>query len=353
MDPLGAHSVARDRAGATLAAHGHGLAMPAVVAGERRFAAMHDERHVALRTPPEAPAIATGEKARPAAPVEQHDPLAAGVTQAGERVHALRMQARRKAAHVEHAHRRQRPTIDAMREAHGLGRAIALRPRRRAAEHEQRSREPCPLGGHRARVVAGIALVLVGGIVLLVDHDQAEVLDRREDRRARADADARLPGAKAPPLVVALPEREARVEHGDRVPQALDEAPHHLRRERYLGNQHDRPATLLERAAGGAQVELGLARPRDAVQQQLVGGGGARGRAPCARTPAPARRSAAAARASARRRRCARGDGGPRGARAPPGRERQAGARTRVRRRACSQRAGRRRARAGSRAAAG
>ena len=40
--------------------------------------------------------------------------------------------------------------------------------------------------------------------MLLVDHDEAEVGDRREHGRARADRDPRLARAQAPPLVVAL-----------------------------------------------------------------------------------------------------------------------------------------------------
>ena len=43
-----------------------------------------------------------------------------------------------------------------------------------------------------AGVVARVAFVLVGGVVLLVDDDQTEVFDRREHGRARADADPRL-----------------------------------------------------------------------------------------------------------------------------------------------------------------
>ena len=57
---------------------------------------------------------------------------------------------------------------------------------------------------HGAGVVAGIALLLVGAVVLLVDDDQPEVVERREHGRARADADARLAAAHPPPLVVAL-----------------------------------------------------------------------------------------------------------------------------------------------------
>ena len=51
--------------------------------------------------------------------------------------------------------------------------------------------------GDQPRVVARVALVLVGAVVLLVDDDQPEVGDRREDRAARPDADPRLAAAQA------------------------------------------------------------------------------------------------------------------------------------------------------------
>ena len=56
--------------------------------------------------------------------------------------------------------------------------------------------------------------------MLLVDHDQAEPVDRSEDRRARADADPGLAAPQPPPLVAALAGGEARVEHRDAVAEA-------------------------------------------------------------------------------------------------------------------------------------
>ena len=104
--------------------------------------------------------------------------------------------------------------------------------------------------------------------MLLVDDDEPDVGDRREDRRARADADLRLAGAQPVPLVAALPGRELGVQDGDGVPEAVDEARDDLRRQRDLGHEHDRAAPLGERRGGGLQVDLRLARAGDAVQQQ-------------------------------------------------------------------------------------
>ena len=124
--------------------------------------------------------------------------------------------------------------------------------------------------GDRAGVVAGVALLLVGGVVLLVDHDQAEVAQRREDGRARPDADARLAAAQPLPLVVALAVGEGRVQDGEAVAEPGPEARHRLRRQADLGDQHDRPLAPRQRRLDRGEVDLGLARAGDAVQQLLA-----------------------------------------------------------------------------------
>ena len=106
--------------------------------------------------------------------------------------------------------------------------------------------------------------------MLLVHDDQAEVCDGREHRRARAHADARPALAQPPPLRVALGRAQPRVQHGDGLAEAIDEASDDLRRQRDLGDEHDRPPPLRERRRGHAQVDLGLARARDPVQQALL-----------------------------------------------------------------------------------
>ena len=122
-----------------------------------------------------------------------------------------------------------------------------------------------------AGVVARVAFVLVGRVVLLVEHDQPDPLDRGEDRRARPDADARRAAAKAAPLVVTLARGELGVQHRDRVAEAVREAADDLRRQADLRYEHDHAEPALERRRRGTQVDLGLARARDAVQQQRRG----------------------------------------------------------------------------------
>ena len=104
-------------------------------------------------------------------------------------------------------------------------RVCALGPRGGAAKQQQRSTALGALGGDVAGVVARVAFVLVGGVVLLVDDDQTEILDRREHGRARADADPRLARAQTPPFLVALGRAQLRVQYRDGVAEAFDETP--------------------------------------------------------------------------------------------------------------------------------
>ena len=104
--------------------------------------------------------------------------------------------------------------------------------------------------------------------MLLVDDDQPEVADRREDGGAGPDRDPGLAGAQPPPLVVALALPQRRVQQRDRVAEARLEAPDGLRRERDLGHEHDRALPARERRLGRAQVDLGLARAGHAVEQE-------------------------------------------------------------------------------------
>ena len=121
-------------------------------------------------------------------------------------------------------------------------------------------------------VVARVALVLVGRVVLLVDDDQAELLDGREHGRARPDRDPRLADAQPAPLVVALAVGERGVQQRDGVAEAGGEPRHGLRRQRDLGHEHDHALVALERPGRRAEIDLGLARTGHAVQQPRLAG---------------------------------------------------------------------------------
>ena len=145
----------------------------------------------------------------------------------------------------------------------------ALRPRRGAAVDGDRTLERRALRSDRARVVARIRLLLERRVVLLVDDHEAEVAHRREDRRARADDDSRLAARDPIALVAPLGLPERRVEDRDRVPEALPEPAHRLRRERDLRHEHDRAAAARERRVAGLEVHLRLAAPGRPDEQEV------------------------------------------------------------------------------------
>ena len=131
--------------------------------------------------------------------------------------------------------------------------------------------------------------------MLLVDADQAEVRHRREHGRARADDDRRLARDDPLALVAPLGLGAARVEDRDPVAEARLETAERLRRERDLGHEHDRAAPSLERRRAGLEVDLRLAAPGRAREQQVRAAAVERlddprdGRAAAAASAAPAR----------------------------------------------------------------
>jgi hypothetical protein len=107
--------------------------------------------------------------------------------------------------------------------------------------------------------------------VLLVDDDGAEVLHRREDRRARANRDALVPAAKGQPRIVPLAVGQRAVQHGDAVAEDRAKAVNRLRREGDLRHQHDRRLPLVDHdASQQLEIDERFARPRDAVEQRDV-----------------------------------------------------------------------------------
>ena len=152
----------------------------------------------------------------------------------------------------------------------GARELLGLERRRRAAEHAHGAEHVRAEDRHVARVVANALFLLERRVVLLVDDDEAERVDRREERAASADRDVDLAAAKPRPHVEALARREPRVQHRDVVAEASAEARDELRRERDLRHEHDGAATELLRLGDGAQVDLGLARAGDAVEQERL-----------------------------------------------------------------------------------
>ena len=193
---------------------------------------MHDERHAAIRAVQRAGALTTEHGRRESAPVEQHERLLAPIQSRLQRVAQLPAQDHIRPvrgvflAHVDDGHVRERPVEDPALEHDALVFAghrvvIALHRRRRGSEDDERA---CALRADDrdvARVVARDLLLLVRAVVLLVDDDQADALERREHGRARAHDDVDVAAADALPLVVALAVGEAAVLDGDAIAERV------------------------------------------------------------------------------------------------------------------------------------
>ena len=215
LQALGSRPVARDRRSTEQASQrcGHALAVAAVVAGHKAARAMQHQSDITVGAAPHAPARAAGQEVRPAAAIEQHDRLGARASAprsgparasgAGAGCASSRM------SNTSHA--RQRTPVDAAAGASSVRTRLALSARGVALPSSStRAAAARPLGRNVTGVIARVALVLVGGIVLLVDDDQAEVARsvrtrpsegrRRCARRPRAAAAIRhsaRPGAAA------------------------------------------------------------------------------------------------------------------------------------------------------------
>ena len=145
-----------------------------------------------------------------------------------------------------------------------------LSRRRGGAQHERAAVAPRHLGRHLARVVTRAGALLIAGLVLLVDDDEAQIAERAKERRAGTHDHTRGTAGNHIPLVQALAGRKARMEHGDRLAKARAKAADGLGRQRNLGHQHAGRAAGREHALDGGEVHLGFAGAGDAVDKDHV-----------------------------------------------------------------------------------
>ena len=104
--------------------------------------------------------------------------------------------------------------------------------------------------------------------MLLVDDDQADLLERREHGRARADDDVDVAAADPLPLVVALAVGEAAVLDGDALAERLAEQGGGGRGQGDLRHEHQRAPSGCADRGREPDVDLGLAAAGHAVQQR-------------------------------------------------------------------------------------
>ena len=251
----------------------------AVVAVQSAVAASHviGQRHITVGTFHRQSAAAAADEGIVAAPVHQeHRLLAAGHAvlqllhhQPGE--HAA-VAAFDLPAHVHHRDLRHGPVVHAM----GHLQQGVIPPARLGKGQDarrgrgQQKRRAFVLGAessHVPRVVAGMAVRQVGRLVLLVHHDDAQVLAGGEHRAAGTDDHLGLSAPNAPPFIKAFPGGQPRMQHRRRIAEACAEPADHLRGQGDLRHQDDGGLPPRQHMAHQADKHLGLARAGHAVEQ--------------------------------------------------------------------------------------
>ena len=184
-----------------------------MVADEVLAEAVIDQPGVAVRAGETKAAGAAQGQRRVAAAIEKQQRLLAalerGLHRAGEHRRDETAARRRRLAQIDRLDRRQKLAAEALRQRQFL---IAPAPRidygferrRRRRQHDRNARDMAAHHRHVAGVIVHAVFLLVGGVVLFIDDDQAEIGIGQEQRRARADHDRdfavgdRPPSARAP-----------------------------------------------------------------------------------------------------------------------------------------------------------
>ena len=124
---------------------------------------------------------------------------------------------------------------------------------------------------HVPGMVAGRILRLVAVLVLLVQNDHTQVIQRGEHRAAGAQHHVHVPPPDPLPLVVPLAEPQAAVEHGHPVPEVGGEPGHHLGGQGDLRHQDHAPLSTADHLLEQTDIYGGLAAAGDAVEEGAGG----------------------------------------------------------------------------------
>ncbi len=151
--------------------------------------------------------------------------------------------------------------------ASALGVEPGLDRRRRGGQHDRRLLEARAHHRHVARVVDDALLLLVGALVLFIDHDEAEVGERQEQSRARADNDRRLAARDRRPDALALALGQTGMPLGGSRAETRREPIEKLPGERNFRQQHQRLPFLPQSFGDRLEINFGLARSRHALEQ--------------------------------------------------------------------------------------
>ena len=165
---------------------------------------------------------------------------------------------------IEHAARQRHDAVAA-----GRGVVKGLHRRRRRAEHDHRAGLARAHHGDVARVIPRRLLLLVGAVVLLVDDDQAEAGDGREDRGAHADDHVHVAAAIRCHWSCRSPSDRPLWWMATRAPKAPRKSAATAGVSAISGTSTSTPVPGARTAPPGAD-NLGLAAARDAVQKNRL-----------------------------------------------------------------------------------
>ena len=121
---------------------------------------------------------------------------------------------------------------------------------------------------HVAGVVADTVVLLEAHFMRFIDNDQAQLGEGQEQRRARTDHHLRGPARHRPPSSASFGRFERGVPQHRRRAEAILEAFEEDFGQRNLWQQHQHLAPHRQRLGDGLEIGLGLARPRDPVEQE-------------------------------------------------------------------------------------
>ena len=143
----------------------------------------------------------------------------------------------------------------------------ALDGGRGRAQHYGESPKRSAHHRHVARLIGDALLLLVAGVVLLIDDDEAEIGEGKEQRRAGADHELRLIFGNRPPHPSAHRRGKPRMPLRRLGAKPLLAAGDEMTGERDFRHQHQRLFAFGERRGDRLEIDLGLARAGDAVEQ--------------------------------------------------------------------------------------
>ena len=148
-----------------------------------------------------------------------------------------------------------------------------LQRRRGAAENEGGTGLLGIVHSDAAGVVVGRVTLFVGRVMLFVQHDQAQLGNRRKQARTGPHDHRQLTRTNAPPCVGPFTRFELAMNERDLAGKALQKAARRLRGQTDLRHQHNRAAALRQHRVHRPHINLGLAAAGHAAQEEVGGVG--------------------------------------------------------------------------------